>query len=353
MGQSVRCDRIVVVDNASTDSTARVLSHARYQDVQVCRLHKNTGASGGFSLGFQLGYATGADFVWVMDDDVIPDEDALQKLLDARSCLEDQSVYPPYIVSTARTPAGDLTNTPGVARGRNVLNYPDWPRFLEHGLVPTAQATFVSILISRNVIGDNGFPIADMFIWGEDTEYTRRISKAQPGFLCANSKVQHVRAQPGNLSLFTETNPDRFAWHAFKIRNRIYTVKRFRSRGALFQLLFRLSKQIIRCLFKGDWTRTRVLWRGLFDGIRFNPRVPSSSDSIAWNNIAYISPPLERAITGERDLNMAEQNHQPGAANQDSLTGKGPHENIDYGQYGLCRSSSGAVTARKASGRDD
>src|SRR3546814_4152518 len=80
-----------------------------------------------------------------MDDDVIPDQNALQKLLDARSCLEDQSVYPPYIVSTARTPAGDLTNTPGVARGRNVLNYPDWPRFLYHGLVPTAQAPFVSI----------------------------------------------------------------------------------------------------------------------------------------------------------------------------------------------------------------
>src|SRR3546814_17979248 len=113
-----------------------------------------------------------------MDDDVIPDQNALQKLLDARSCLEDQSVYPPYIVSTARTPAGDLTNTPGVARGRNVLNYPDWPRFLEHGLVPTAQATFVSILIGRHVIRDNGFQIADMFIWGADTEYTSRISKA-------------------------------------------------------------------------------------------------------------------------------------------------------------------------------
>src|SRR3546814_1575316 len=73
----------------------------------VCSSDLNTGASGGFSLGFQLGYATGADFIWAMDDDVIPDQNALQKLLDARSCLEDQSVYPPYIVSTARTPAGD------------------------------------------------------------------------------------------------------------------------------------------------------------------------------------------------------------------------------------------------------
>src|SRR3546814_14936208 len=102
---------------------------------------------------------------------------------------------------------------------------------------------------------DMGLQSPNSFIGEADPEYTRRIARAQPVFLCANSKVQHVRAQPGNLSLFTETNPDRFAWHAFKIRNRIYTVKRFRSRGALFQLLFRLSKQIIRCLFKGDWTR--------------------------------------------------------------------------------------------------
>src|SRR3546814_2749752 len=90
IGQSVPCDYIVVVDNASIDGTAQVLSHARYQDVQVCRLHNNTGASGGFSLGFQLGYATGADFIWAMDDDVIPDQNALLKLLDARSCLRSE-----------------------------------------------------------------------------------------------------------------------------------------------------------------------------------------------------------------------------------------------------------------------
>src|SRR3546814_610164 len=135
--------------------------------------------------------------------------------------------------------------------------------------------------------------------------------------------------------------------------NRIYTVKRFRSRNALFQLLFRLSKQIMRCLFKGEWTRSRVLWRGLFDGIRFDPPVPGSSASIAWDNIAYISPALEQAIKRERGSQMAEHNHQPGAADQDSLMGKGPHENIDYRQYGLRRSSSGTVTAREAPGRDD
>src|SRR3546814_10967237 len=87
--------------------------------------------------------------------------------------------------------------------------------------------------------------------------------------------------------------------------NRIYTVKRFRSRNALFQLLFRLSKQIMRCLFKGEWTRARVLWRGLFDGIRFDPPVPGSSASIAWDNIAYISPALEQAIKREREIGRA------------------------------------------------
>src|SRR3546814_15812924 len=105
-----------------------------------------------------------------MDDDVIPDQNALQKLLDARSCLEDQSVYRPYIVAPARTPAGDLTNTPGVARGRNVLNHPHQPRFLEHGLVPTAQATFVSILIGTNIIRAHGFTTPNMLNCGETTE---------------------------------------------------------------------------------------------------------------------------------------------------------------------------------------
>src|SRR3546814_12392875 len=75
--------------------------------------------------------------------------------------------------------------------------------------------------------------------------------------------------------------------------------------------------------------------------------------SIAWDNMAYISPALEQAIKRERGSQMAEHNHQPGAADQDSLMGKGPHENIDYRQYGLRRSSSGTVTAREAPGRAD
>src|SRR3546814_11393723 len=79
----------------------------------------------------------------------------------------------------------------------------------------------------------------------------------------------------------------------------------------------------MRCLFKGEWTRARVLWRGLFDGIRFDPPVPGSSASIAWDNIAYISPALEQAIQRERGSQLAEHNHQPVTADQDSLLGKG------------------------------
>src|SRR3546814_11881977 len=101
----------------------------------------------------------------------------------------------------------------------------------------------------------------------------------------------------------------------------------------------RLSKQIMRCLFKGEWTRARVLWRGLFDGIRFDPPVPGPRASIAWDNIAYISPALEQAIKGERGSQMAEHTHQSGAADQDSLLGKGPHENILYRKYELSRRS--------------
>src|SRR3546814_11079443 len=110
---------------------------------------------------------------------------------------------------------------------------------------------------------------------------------------------------------------------------------------------------MLRLLFKGDWTRSSVLWRGLFECNRFDPPVPGSSASIAWYNIAYISPALEQAIKRERGSQMAEHNHQPGAADQDSLMGKGPHEYIDYRQYGLRRSSSGTVTAREAPGRAD
>ena len=47
---------------------------------------ENTGGAGGFYTGMKWAYEHGADAIWIMDDDTIPQADALQKLLDGMMC---------------------------------------------------------------------------------------------------------------------------------------------------------------------------------------------------------------------------------------------------------------------------
>ncbi|MBF4993574.1 glycosyltransferase [Arthrobacter gandavensis] len=66
-------ERVVVVDNASTDDTAAYLDSAADGfpvPLTVRTLAENTGGSGGFAAGIQAALDLGAQWLWLMDDDV-------------------------------------------------------------------------------------------------------------------------------------------------------------------------------------------------------------------------------------------------------------------------------------------
>ena len=81
--------RIIVVDNENSSETASLVSefsetvkttwgkttddpdaHGGTNRVCYVPMEQNTGGSGGFSEGVRVGYELGAEWFWVMDDDV-------------------------------------------------------------------------------------------------------------------------------------------------------------------------------------------------------------------------------------------------------------------------------------------
>ncbi len=104
LGQTYPLDEIVVLDNASTDGTkqelqeAGILSDAR---VKYLLMEKNTGGSGGFYYGSRQAYQDGADWIWMMDDDCIPTETALEELVNATKITEGS-----FFSSAIYSPAG-------------------------------------------------------------------------------------------------------------------------------------------------------------------------------------------------------------------------------------------------------
>lgn len=74
---------ILIVDNASNDGTHEWIDGLTAEkEFHALHLSENTGGAGGFYSGMKWAVEHGADYVWIMDDDTIPEEDALVKLLD-------------------------------------------------------------------------------------------------------------------------------------------------------------------------------------------------------------------------------------------------------------------------------
>lgn len=323
--QTRPCDGVIVIDNASTDGTEEMLREERFPFLKVYVLSKNIGASGGFNAGFRIAYKNGADFVWMMDDDVIPEPDALLRLEEADALLQRQEIEHAFLVSTAFTETGLITNSPDLDDRANAIGYPAWPQLVQHGMLPVRRATFVSILVPRKTLQEHGLPLASMFIWGEDTEYTLRVTRQMPGFMVGSSRVQHLRQESGSINIFSESNPNRIRYHRHLIRNEMFVSRKYGRRRRALMTTLRQWKVMTKLLCLREFQKAAVVFRGVWESRGFRPRKETADAPIETLGVSvrYFSPTSDPAaclaFDGPNNRRAAERFLRLAAADLDSL----------------------------------
>ena len=88
--QTAGVPELWVIDNASTDGTAELVAQLNLPTMHYYNTGKNLGGAGGFACGIQQAACSGAEYLWIMDDDCLPEPDALQQLLQADAELDGQ-----------------------------------------------------------------------------------------------------------------------------------------------------------------------------------------------------------------------------------------------------------------------
>lgn len=317
--QSRRCDGIIVVDNASHDGTEEMLLQLPLANLKIYVLSRNTGASGGFSSGFRIAYQLGADFVWMMDDDVIPEPDALQKLTEANERLLAQNQPRSFLLSLAYTDDGLLTNVPSVDERTNAIDYGNWPALLDLGVIPVRPATYVSILVPRASLERYGLPLAPMFMWGDDTEFTLRISQQAPGYLVAASKVLHLRRVSGTIDIRRETDPARVALHRHFIRNEFFVARRYAGKRRMVSLLLSRTILVVRLVRLRQFAKAKIVLHGLREAFSFNPMVEAADAPLEALGVTVrqLSPVLSVLEQAQADSDRPSCGELPVAAQED------------------------------------
>ena len=74
----------------------------------------------------------------------------------------------------------------------NIQKCTKWRRIKNFDIMQNVQyASFVSLFIKCEVIKAVGLPYKEFFIWADDWEYTRRISKLKKSYYIPDSIVHH------------------------------------------------------------------------------------------------------------------------------------------------------------------
>ncbi|CAO3441740.1 hypothetical protein [Azospirillum argentinense] len=264
LGQHPRPERLVVVDSGSGDGTPEWLAAQaeEWDDALVVVRQANCGSAGAYHTAFETALGLGARWIWSTDDDGIPQPGALAELL-AQARHHGLSMVGPLVLaaedrSTLAFPMQG-TRDPDSLMARAV-----------DGLVPGTIALFNGTLIGRAVFERIGNVKREMFIWGDEYEFTLRARRAglkvgtavkalhiHPGM----SRTEH-KVLGGRLGTVETMRADR-APHFF--RNMGYIHANYEKAGVIPRMI---AKYTAHYLVNRDFRGLRVFLDSYLSGLR-------------------------------------------------------------------------------------
>lgn len=266
--QNLKCDKIIVVDNCSTDGTYDYLNNKGYLDKDdfiYIKTEENIGGAGGFYTGTKYAYELGVDFIILMDDDGRPLNENTFKILydNALEILKDEKYCGKIFINSLVVNNNLLSFKMG-----NKYTVKEAVDSSVNNILINEANPFNGTLISKGLIESIGFPNKEFFIKGDEVDYKQRaIADGSYVATIVNSLYYHPRPETHERKVFGIKVPFfvEAPWKEYyAARNFTYMYKRKKLyKAIIFELIF----VKLLAIFTMDCPKIKVI-KMLFKGIK-------------------------------------------------------------------------------------
>ncbi len=280
LGQTRKPEKILIFDNNSSDGTCDYLSELGYIgnkfagayspnircdiEIEYYLNGENEGGSGGFHKGIQMAMNYRPDYIWAMDDDVLPDDKCLELLLGKMSdknriCIpsRNDANYTDYAITAVNMSNPFLTT---VESRKKMVKASD----IDSDSIAVQDMPFEGPLISTDLIKEIGLPLKELFIFYDDSEYAYRAS--------LKTEILYVKDAILHKQIIPSASRNRLmGWRAYYAFRNQYWFDRKYGNNAFVKYLRPLMRHLdlcIRAIIRRKWTNLRVLRAAYYDGTR-------------------------------------------------------------------------------------
>lgn len=235
LDQTYPISDILIVDNNSSDGTKELVESYSNENTNI--LYFNTGANlggaGGFSFGFQKAMDYNFDYLWIMDDDLLPSHSCLETLV---SASDENTISQPIRLNTDNSCAEyspvifDMDSIFLVRPKR--CSVIDYIKNNKSEKIPLQGIPFEGPLIPRKIISDIGYPDKRFFIFYDDLDYALRAQKKGYNIQCIlnahayrllmNNQVNDLKSWKGYFMLRNFFRIHKLHGNNFFVRGRPY-----------------------------------------------------------------------------------------------------------------------------------
>lgn len=272
LNQTLPFDKIIVIDNCSTDGTDQYLStFSNNQTFDIFRQPENKGGAGGFYEGLKHAQDDDIDYILLIDDDAIIDADFVEECDRVISENKDLAACSGTVYTNGKIQliARRVLVSSIFYLGKNIPESEYSKSTFRYDF-----STFCGLMVKKDVVKEIGLPKENYFIWYDDAEYSMRLKKYGGIINANNAKLNHKTNIPqgGIKNFFTSMNWKNY----YGNRNRIDAVKcHFNSITTLFVILQCFVYIIVGFLMqifpksrKQGRYIDRLIWAAIKDGLK-------------------------------------------------------------------------------------